>query len=100
MNPILSRQWVVVGFTIALLYLCGGAPAKDEPPKYEGKTVNEWIETLKTKKPADVQKATVALQKLGRPAVDALAALLRDKDEVIRYYAAYALDMNGAPEAK
>jgi HEAT repeat protein len=59
------------------------APAQEKKAVYEGKTVGEWVQVLKSGGPAARQKALRALGRIGpeaKAAVPALIATLRNKD--------------------
>jgi HEAT repeat protein len=79
--------------TIALIaHRPGWAGAEEKPePAYQGKTVSEWIEMLRSPRGDEIGKAADALAVIGAPAVPRLLEALKDKDPLLRRGAAWAL---------
>ena len=73
-------------------------PAKSpgQEPGYEGKTLGEWAALAKDRDPAQRINAAGALANIGPQSVAALTELLQDKNEHVRYAAAWALWEIGA----
>jgi len=98
MNPHRTCLCVV----LALAAVCPVVRAQEEAP--DGKTVSEWIETLRDDDPLRRQAAIEALGKTGpaaKAAVPALIGVLKDDDpySLVRWEATEALGRIG-PEAK
>jgi len=82
-------------FLVNLLFVlreCFNEESSSEPGEsYQGRTIAEWIEDLKNKKPAIHSKACEVLGEIGKPAVPALARALQDKAGLVRALAASVL---------
>ena len=93
-------KWFGVLLVLVFVGVCLGAEQKpaSKPqgtePVYEGKILSEWIAQTKDKD-SDVRKAaTKALLDFGphlKVAIPTLTELLKDKDQLVRYYAAFGL---------
>lgn len=66
---------------------------------YRGKTVNEWITDLKDQNPKVHSKASDALGEIGKPAVPALAAALKEQGGFRAYVASILMGIGSNAEA-
>jgi hypothetical protein len=83
---------------VGVLVLAGALQGRPADKEYEGKTVREWIRTLRAEDPAARRAAAFVLARIGRGAQAALPALakaLADPDDGVRLYSARALATMG-----
>ncbi|MBC8353533.1 MAG: alpha/beta hydrolase [Planctomycetes bacterium] len=79
---------------VLLLGLLTGATVADEPSVYRGQTAAEWLPQLSHPSASARAAAAQAFVNIGRGNEDAVAPLsnlLSDRDERVRFYAAFAL---------
>jgi len=90
---------MVVLLSVTLVGIAGG---REEEPRQEEKTLNQWIEKLEHEDVEVRRSAARALQEMGpgaKEAVPVLVKALQDKDELVRTNAGFALGRVG-PEAE
>lgn len=93
-----GAEQFLVNVLFVLRECFGQGAAEEAEPTYQGKTISEWITDLKHNSPAIHSKACDALGAIGKPAVPALAAALKEKGG-FRAFAASIL-MNLGPDAE
>jgi HEAT repeat protein len=69
---------------------CVHASAADEPT-HDGKKLSDWVQLLRKSDATPGSPLAKALLAIGKPAVPAVAELLRDRDEAVRSRAVFAL---------
>ena len=79
---------------LAIVILSVVSLRADEQAFYRGQTTDQWLEQLHHPSPSARAAAAQAFLKIGagnESAVESLVTLLRDRDERVRFFAAYAL---------
>jgi HEAT repeat protein len=87
-----------IAVAIGVVSLGKNSDAQEKEPVYEGKTVAQWIELLKSRNADQRDKAAHALTTFGpqaKAAVPALAEALKDSETYVRQRAAFALGQIG-----